>query len=229
MKNSTLKAVSVCIKHKLLGVTVFFFFFFWPWRCWSIYLCYIPAWYVPSIFYSLIISVCEYLFSDTHGACSLVAGVLFSSPRLHITLCSVIIPFQYTPQHLILPKNLKTFCSTTSPSVSISTYLDPGVVSLIEVMYCLFYWSCVLSEHQCRVHSLACSFPLSKQTLDLCFEAFIKQKHPLWSLTGLAYSEKKKKKNLLVFPWHASSQLCPHRWGYTLTQVTEHKYTPTAT
>lgn len=114
-----------------------------------------------------------------------------SSPWLPITLCSVIIPFQYTPQHHILPKNLKT--SAVLPTlVSISTYLDPGVVSLIEVMYCLFYWSCVLSEHQCWVHSLACSFPLSKQTLDLCFEAFIKQKHPLWSLTGLAYSENKK-------------------------------------
>lgn len=81
-----------------------------------------------------------------------------------------------------------------SPSASISTYLDPGVVSLIEVMYCLFYWSCVLSKHQCRVHSLACTFPLSKQTLDLCFEAFIKQKHPLWSLTGWLAQERKKKK-----------------------------------
>lgn len=31
-------------------------------------------------------------------------------------------------------------------------------------MCCLFYWSCVLSEHQCRVHSLTCTFPLSKHT-----------------------------------------------------------------
>lgn len=55
--------------------------------------------------------------------------------------------------------------------------------------------------HQCRVHALACRFPLLKQTLDLCFEAFIKQKHPLQSATGWLIWEKiKNKKNDVGVP-----------------------------
>lgn len=71
------------------------------------------------------------------------------------------------------------------PVPLLSTYLDPGVVSLIEVMCCLFYWSRVFFfMHQWRGHPLACTFHLSKQTLDLCFEAFMNQNHPLQSGTG---------------------------------------------
>lgn len=84
-------------------------------------------------------------------------------------------------------------------------------VSLIEVMYCLFYWSCVLSRRQCRVHSLACTFPLSEQTLDLCFEAFIRQKHPLRCAT--CWKGRSRNKNAVGVPLTHNIPIMPTQTG----------------